>query len=408
MIMYSDSSLSQDPEDENSALSTAEVLTKSNLYRKISSKLITPYNAMTTFFFRRSVEKAFQLDEYPTGLSLKLNKQIEGNAPYIILAVDDVMYIISSVIQRSISTAQRDIALSVLPSLERVLTGDFIGMIQRKMRDETYPKPVIQGGFPPEDKIIQFIVLINSLDTANQYLSRVIETRVTSPGDQTDAVTPTEALTESFPFDKDATLVANQLYKLQTAFTSQSSELLNEGILVLFERVVKARLRPVLSDTFRDADYTMTQEDVEELARQNDEEQGDILETVVRRFEHGWDVLMKPIARIMTPGTLSTLIDITAKYLSKVLEKRILSYSGKTSEFGAIRIERDFSAIIGIVSKGHYGIREVFGKVSQLMMVANMEDEEWEDILALEGDDGIEWILNEDERKRARALVVRA
>jgi hypothetical protein len=398
----------QDPDDEGSALSTAEVLSKSNLYRKISSKLITPYNSMTTFFFRRSVEKAFQLDEYPTGLSLKLNKQIEGNAPYIILAVDDVMYIISSVIQKSISTAQRDVVSSVVPSLERVLTGDFIGMIQRKMRDETYPKPVIQGGFPPEDKIIQFIVLINSLDTANQYLSRVIETRVTPPEDRTATATPTEALAESFSFDKDAALVAHHLHKLQTVFISKSSELLNEGILVLFERVVKTRLRPVLSDTFRDADYTMTQEDVEELARQNDEEQGDILETVARRFEHGWDVLMKPIARIMTPGTYATLSDVTAKYLSRVLEKRILSYSGKTSEFGAIRIERDFSAIIGIVSKGHYGIREMFGKVSQLMMVANMEDEEWEEILALEGDDGIEWILTEEERRLARALVMRA
>ncbi len=362
---------------------------------------------MTTFFFRRSVEKAFQLDEYPSGLSLKPNRKLEGNAPYIILAVDDVMYIISSVIQKSISTSQRDVVSSVVPSLERVLTGDFIGMIQRKMRDETYPKPIIQGGFPPEDKIIQFIVLINSLDTANQYLSRVIEGRITPPEDHTGSATPTEALREAYPFEKDVTLVTNLLHKVQTTFVSKSSELLNEGILVLFTQVVKPRLRPVLSDTFRDADYTLTEEDVEEMARQNEEEQGDVLGMVVRRFEHGWDQLMKPIARIMTPDTFSILLDITARYLSKVLEKRILSYSGKTSEFGAIRIERDFSAIVGAVSKGHYGIREVFGKVSQLMMVANMEDEEWEEILGLGGDDGIEWILSEDERKRARGLVMR-
>src|SRR5690349_4718961 len=116
---------------------------------------------MTTFFFRRSVEKAFQLDGYPTGLSLSLSRHIEGNAPYIILAVDDVMYIVNTVIQKSISTSQRDVIASVVPTIGRVLGSDFVGMIQRKMRDESYPRPVIQGGFPPEDKIIQFIVLIN-------------------------------------------------------------------------------------------------------------------------------------------------------------------------------------------------------------------------------------------------------
>ncbi|UZP32791.1 hypothetical protein NXS19_000607 [Fusarium pseudograminearum] len=122
-----------------------DVLVKSNLYRKVSTKLTSPYNVMTTFFFRRSVEKAFQLDEYPTGLSLSLSRHIEGNAPYIILAVDDVMYIVNTVIQKSISTSQRDVIASVVPTIGRVLGSDFVGMIQRKMRDESYPRPVVQG-----------------------------------------------------------------------------------------------------------------------------------------------------------------------------------------------------------------------------------------------------------------------
>jgi len=47
-----------------------DLLVKSALSRKISGRLTTPFNVMTTFFFRRSVEKAFQLDEAPSGLSL--------------------------------------------------------------------------------------------------------------------------------------------------------------------------------------------------------------------------------------------------------------------------------------------------------------------------------------------------
>lgn len=359
---------------------------------------------MTTFFFRRSVEKAFQLDEYPTGLTLSLNKPIESNAPYIILAVDDVMYIVNAVTQKSISTSQRDVVTSAISTIGRVLSSDFVTMLQRKMRDEAYPKPIVQGGFPPEDKIIQFIVLINSLDMANEYLTRIIRGRLSDVGGAQNGDHDGPIHTP-FPFERDVTLVTNALNTLETTFLSKTTELLNEGIQVLFNQVVKLRLRPVLVDTFRDADYTLSEEDLAEWAQQNDEEEDDVLELVPRRFEHGWDQLMRPIARIMTPGTYSILLDITARHLSKVLEKRILGYSGRTNAFGAIRIERDFSTIVDTVARGNYLVREVFAKVTQLLMVANMEDDEWDELVALDGDDGIDWVLTEDEKKKARSLV---
>lgn len=383
-------------------MTVPDVLIKSNLFRKVSAKLTTPYNVMTTFFFRRSVEKAFQLDEYPSGLSLSLNRSIEGNAPYIILAVDDVMYIVNAMMEKSISTSQRDIIASVVPTIGRILGADFVGMIQRKMRDESYPRPVIQGGFPPEDKIIQFIVLINSLDMANEYLSRIIQGRT---GIVDGAASGHGLLQDSFPFERDVTFVANALTTLETTFVSKTTELLNEGIQVLFNMVVKARMRPVMVDTFRDADYTLVEEEIAAIARQSDEDEDEILEQVPRRFEHGWDQLMKPIARLMTPGTFGSLLDITARYLSKALEKRILGYSGRASAYGAIRIERDFTAIVNTVSKNNYAVREVFERVTQLLMVANMEDDEWEEIMALEGEDDFEWVLTEEERRKARGLV---
>lgn len=384
-----------------SLLSIPEVLIKSNLYRKVSGKLISPYNVMTTFFFRRSVEKAFQLDEYPTGLSLNMNRQIESNTPYIIMAVDDVMYIVNAVVEKSIATSQRDIIASVVPTIGRVLSSDFVGMIQRKMRDESYPKPVVQGGFPPEDKIIQFIVLINSLDTANEYLTRIISGRI-GAGGGADGGGP---LKNAFPFEKDVAFVANALNTLQSSFVAKTTELLNEGIQVLFNQVIKPRLRPVLADTFRDADYTLTEDDIAALTRGGEEDENEILEQVPRRFEYGWDQLMKPIGRLMTPGTFSSLSDLTARYLSKVLEKRILSYGGRTNAYGAIRIERDFTGIVDIVSRGNYLVRETFAKVTQLLMVANMEDDEWDELVALDGEDGMDWVLTDEEKRKARSLV---
>lgn len=385
------------------------VLVKSNLHQKVASKLSSPYSVMTTFFFRRSVEKAFQIDDYPGGLSLSLSKRLEGNAPFIILAVDDVMYIVNAVAQKSISTAQRDVVSAVIPTVGRLLGDDFIGMIQRKMKDECYPKPVVQGGFPPEEKIIHFIVLINSLDMANEYLGRVVTGLVGSGGDEGSGATQRGPVKGSFPFEKDAEFVAGTLRSLETAYVRKSMELLNEGIQVLFIQVVKLRLRPVLSDTFRDADYTLTEEEVTELAQQNEEDEAQYLDQVPRRFGHGWDPLMKPIARLMTPRTFSSLLGMTTRYLANVLEKRVLGYGGRMGAFGAIRIERDLGAIVDMVSRGDYGVRESFSKVTQLLMVANMEEDEWDELNAApEGDGGLDWVLSEEDRRRARKLVKKA
>ncbi|KAL2756314.1 hypothetical protein ACRALDRAFT_1050376 [Sodiomyces alcalophilus JCM 7366] len=391
---------------EDTPLVLPDVVVKSNLNRKVSDKLITPYTAMMTFFFRRSVEKAFQLDEQPTGLSLSMSKPLDSNTPFITSAVDDVMYVVNAVLDKSISTSQRDVIGSVVPIIGRVLESDFVGMMQRKMRDESYPKPLVQGGFPPEDKIIQFIVLINSLDTANEYLTRIISSRT---GKTTGNITSTDTgatLGESFPFDKDVAFVSSSLETLLAGFTTKTTELMNDGLQVLFSHVVKLRLRPVLSDAFRDVDYSMTEDELAELAEQNDETEEDLLEQVARRFEHGWEQLMKPVARLMTAHTFSALHDLTARYLARVLEQR--AWKSRVSAFGAIRMERDFSGIVGTVGRGNYGVRELFARVSQVLMVANMEEDEWEDLAGDgegDGEDGMIWVLTEEERRRARNLV---
>ncbi|KAL7629584.1 High affinity Ca2+/Mn2+ P-type ATPase-like protein [Parahypoxylon ruwenzoriense] len=386
-------------------LSIPEVVTKSNLYRKISAKLTSPYNSLAMFFFRRSVEKAFQLDESPAGLSLNLNMPIDTNAPYIISAVDDVMYIVSTIIQKALSTSQRDVAASVIPDVGRVLGSDFVGMVQRKMRDESYPKPAIQGGFPPEEKIVAFIVLINSLDVANDYLARIISTQLGTSPDQPNGASHSNPLAASFPFEHDITFVNSTLNTLNTTFSMKTTELISDALQVLFANVIKQRLKPVLSEAFRDADYWRTEEELAEFARQNDEDEVELIDRVQRRFENGWDTLMKPIARLMTPKTFTTLIDKTATDLSKVLEKRVWSYSGKASAYGAIRMDRDFSGIVSVVARGNYSVREIFAKITQILMVANMEEDEWEELGGENAEDDFQWVLNEDERRRARSLV---
>lgn len=413
------SKLFQDPEaSPDEPLIMPDLIEKSALSRKISNRLKDPFNVMTTFFFRRSVEKAFQLDESPTGLSLNISKPIDGNAPYMISAVDDVMYIVDTVLKRSISTSQRGVIESAIPAISRVLGTDFVGMIQRKMRDESYPKPLVQGGFPPEDKIIAFIVLINSLDVSNEYISRIVSSHVESSersaASHTKGVAPASALKDIFPYGHDATFVSNSLNSLNTSFSSKTNELISEGLQVMFNNVIKPRLRPVLSETFRDVDYSLTSEDLTEIALQNDtdDDPQELLQDMVsHRFEYHWDALMKPIQRIISASPFNTLLDQTAQYLARVLERRVWNYSGKMNALGATRMERDYGGIVGVIARGgKYGLRDVFARVSQIAMLVNMDEEEWEAV-NVEGDglgeEEVEmvWVLTVEERNRARGMI---
>lgn len=379
-------------------------LTNSTLAKKVTDRLISPFNAMTTFFFRRSVEKAFQLDEQPPDLSLNPHKPLNSNPPHISSAVDDIMYIVNKVIQQSLATSQREVVSNVVPTLARVMGSDFIGMIQRKMRDESYPKAAIQGALPPEHTIIAFLVLVNDLDVAMDYVKQIIRSQVESSA-KSDQETP-RLLDDLFPLARESEVVGNALKSLDITFHSKATELLNDGIHVVFNNVMKPRLRPILLDAFRDVEYQLTREELQGLAQEEGKEEEDG-EHVRRRFQHGWDALTKPIGRIMTEGTFDKLLTTIVSYLSKLLEKKIWSYHGRVNELGAVRMERDINNIASVIVQGKkYVYRDAFLKCSQICMVMNMEEDEWEELQSNADSTGeLADRLTADERTRARAMI---
>lgn len=386
-------------------LSIPTFIAQSNIQKKMQQLLIDPFNTMAGFFFRRSVEKSFQLDEAPTDLSLNPNKPLGANPPFITSAVDDVMYIVNQMLQRTLSTSQRPVAASVLPAISRVLGSDFFSMIQRKMRDESYPKAAIQGALPPENLIISFLVLLNNLDVATDYVRRIVNTCL---GQASTANTSQEALdgtllADTFPFGHEAVFVEKALKNIQSSFEAKTSELISEAIEVMLKQVMRPRLRPVLIETFRDIDYA------EEESPEDDAHAAD--DIVTQRFERGWQAFTLPLKRILTPANYNKLLTVTVGHLARTLEKRILSYYGRVNELGAIRLERDVAGIVAAAVKGgRYELRDLFARSVQMTLVMNMEEDEWEEISKLGGpqlerETGVSWKLDAEERKRARGVV---
>ena len=406
------------PQEEVDSASDESTMPKfllnSTLMKKITDRLIIPFKTMTTFFFRRSVEKAFQLDEQPPGLSLNPYKPLNSNPPHITSAVDDIMYIVNKVVQQSLATSQLEIVRTVIPTLTRVLRSDFLGMVQRKMDDESYPKAAIPGNLPPERIIVAFLVLVNNLDVAISYVSQVVQTKI-QPSAPTS---PEKGLQSYFPNPSEQLRITAILSDLTASFTDETSSRLSDSINVIFNNVMKPRLRPILLDAFRDTDYALSTDELRALAAEEGRDElgpdaeGAVAslgnELVRLRFQHGWDALTKPIGRIMTEKTFDQLLTLVTSYLSKMLEKRIWAYHGRVNELGGVRLERDVNAIIGVAVQGKkYGYKDVFLKCTQICMVMNMEDEEWEEVKGEKGDGSVADRLSEEEKERARAIVER-
>lgn len=417
---YSTKQESMQKKVEHEVLKVPSFITTSALNRKMADRITTPINAMTTFLLRRSVERAFQLDEQPSGLSLNLAKPPRSHAPYISSAVDDVMYIVNQVVERSLATSQRSVVSSVLPSVTRVLDSDFIGMLQRKMRDECYPKAAIQGALPPENTILAFLVLINDLDIGCDYVRRIVQSWLEgfhgadSYEEKADA--SSKSLDSLYPFEGDASHAANMLKSLQQSFEAKASELIGDGIYVVFKNVVKPRLRPLLSDAFRDIDYQMNEEGHAEAKGFIEDDDGSdhgADEGAQDHFQRGWDALTKPVASIFTNSNYERLLNTVVSYLADVLEKRIWSYYGRINDYGAIRLERDIAGLVNIVVRGsRYGLRDAFARCTQICLIMNMEEDEWAETQTSSASVSVSdvvqdagWILDGDERARARAML---
>ncbi|KAG8623742.1 hypothetical protein KVT40_008718 [Elsinoe batatas] len=387
----------QSHDDQAQDLIIPSLIANSSLQRKAMDLLIEPFNAMTTFFFRRSVEKAFQMDEAPADLTLNPNKPLGSGPPFITSAVDDVMYILSQVLRRSVGTWQRSVVANVIPSISRVLGSDFYGMIQRKMRDESYPKAAIQGALPPENLIISFLVLMNNLDVSTDYVRRIVEGQLEQSA---DSQSQQSSLRDVYPFGNDGIFVETQVRNILTSFEVKTSELLAEAVEVLLRQVLRPRLRPVLIETFREVDYAPEEEDGED---ENEE-----AESVAQRFERGWMAFSQPIRRITTEHNFERIQLATVRHLAKMLEKRLWSQYGRVNALGAIKIGRDMDGIIDVaVRGGKYSLRDHFARTLEMLRILNMEDEEWDALVNVKDDDEEDavWKLDSAERQRTRNIL---
>jgi conserved oligomeric Golgi complex subunit 4 len=126
------------------------------------------FESLETFFFRRSVEKAFQLDE-PSS---------QQSGPPTTSVIDDVMFVLRKVLDRAMGTGDADLVKTICANTRRILDLDFAGVIKRRATMD--PQRNLSGSGKQDDlgrreRIRDFVAGLNNLDISGESVIALTE-----------------------------------------------------------------------------------------------------------------------------------------------------------------------------------------------------------------------------------------
>lgn len=323
----------------------------------LSGKFREAYETMELWFARRSVEKAFQLNTYDRSAT-----------PPVSTAVDDVMYIVKLVIERAVCAGNAVLFANIVNGVKRILEGDHAAALKRlwmtasghykqlmdKMSYATGAPAVAQSGSlarplttAETDAREKVLIATNNFDLSREYLSKIIETRLTDPSIQ-----------QTFVFGDDSQQVMAALRSLATTRIHFESLLAN-ALDEVFQTEVRPRLRLILSDSFRDLRFILSHAEFEELMMEH---------TLLERFKSIWNNAFDGVRPTLSDAALVKLTDIALSAVVHPMERKLMSL--KCNEMGAIYLESEVQAIIAYVSPS-YKSRDKFARVLEVVLTLN-------------------------------------
>lgn len=98
------------------------LIESSQLKSELQHHMTHSYQPMELWYFRISVEKAHQIDEFDT-----------NSKPTVSSVLDDTFFILKKIIQRLISAASASTLRSALHEVRQILDRDYVGGLRRKI-----------------------------------------------------------------------------------------------------------------------------------------------------------------------------------------------------------------------------------------------------------------------------------
>lgn len=221
-------------------------------------------------------------------------------------------------------------------------------------------------------------------------LVMVDEHELTAVREALEANPDTETKLEVTPQEQK---VKNILQTIADSFRERAQAIVIGRTQILFDKVLRTKMEKLAKEALQE-NYVYGEEGRETsgapVTRNN--------------FVRSWTSLVVPYAYMLAPSVFHRLLAHAADVAAAALEERIWTYKGKISNAGALALETDLSLAIADLTRYDYSLRDKFIKVTQMVMILELEDDE--ELLELEAA-GVEWALTPSERTKCRSMLLR-
>ncbi|TNY17793.1 COG4 transport protein-domain-containing protein [Rhodotorula diobovata] len=360
------------------------VVEDSELGKALTKQLRDAYMPLEVWYLRTAIERAHQMDEPDF-----------SSTPYLSSSLDDTFYIVKKTLHRVVSTASVSNLVGMCKEMRIVLERDVAEVwkarIEGAFKDlaaNAQSQSAIGGmavtgmagmaqlgGRAREeeretrerDARNVYIVYLNNLDTAASYTSRLLA-----------ELSASDALGSAF-------FLFTELDRARTSFALlRSSEdkfraVLKSGLDHLFNQLVRPKLRPLLSDVYKDVSYKLDDDAYNEAEYRDD---------VRKRFVKAWDALLSGYKDSLTEGNFNLFFSTAVNVLVRPWESMIRGM--KFTELGALRLDRDIRTILSYLSSqasfASGSLRESFSRLQQIATLLTLDSpEEAEEVLTASG-----------------------
>ncbi|CAN3505168.1 conserved oligomeric Golgi complex subunit 4 [Diutina catenulata] len=423
--------------------STSNPLDRSKFVTKISQIYLPAYEQLYQYFFRRSLEKAITIEELPQlDPLLQLAAPVRSGDVPVSSVIEDVTLILNTTLRGCLTTSLTSTTKKFTQMAYQTLTTDLInGFFIKNLNDnaprynqglylvaeETSATPAVSRSATPEPgmgflrgastaltsvysstalavnqatttanphqtvtsnnhKITNFVTYLNTLAMAQEYFTKVVGNVINE-------------LPKYFSNAKDEEMMRFALKDdFLDPFCNTAGKIISDSLVNLYNQAIKNRLLTLVNEFFPEQAPQLEDDGIAAIK--------------FEKFTTTWEGLISPYSRILHPqlifGKLSRLLVVN---LSNIIEKKLVTNLRKfhINDSGALRLERDMSHLINQVCHDNYYLREKFVRVTQIILLVGMDDEEYKESISHINEEGefdealgINWVLTPQERSEYR------
>lgn len=265
-----------------------------------------------------------------------------------------------------------------------------------------------------EDSILalhHYLIYLNTLYLNKMYVHRLLSIEILEDDSQ-------KILKDNFPFNNDAIQLQTLIVNSEKLVLEQTDKLSKWAVKYLFQNILQNKVRNLLTSVFvninpsnssisnqknvsRDNSASVNQknyitsiEDFEDLSQ-------------INSFNNKWNQLIIPYRNILHKEAYVELLSNIVGYIVGTLEQRI--WTLEFNELGVTKLDRELSLFIGNICGLNYNLREMFLKLTQIVLLLGLDDDSFDLTTGDIKDDfdgTFDWVITSQERIKARNMKI--